>query len=115
MPPTGDAIVVIHDWMGSDREWPRAVVIRPNGSGNEIDILASVRLDAASVGHPAILCAIKRWEEIIICQSALPITGVVSVSHDDAEYLTEETEKERAERLKSGLTGTLTLGDVVNW
>lgn len=67
---TGDAIVEIHDWKGADRKWPRAVVIRSDRSGNEIDILASVRQYAASIGHPAILCAIKRWEEIIIYQSA---------------------------------------------
>lgn len=104
MSPVGDVIVEIHDWKGADRKWPRAVVIHTDGSRDEVDILASVKQETVSVGHPAILCAIKRWEEIIICQSALPIIGDVSVSYDDAEYLAEETNTERAERRRSGLS-----------
>ncbi len=47
---------------------------------------------------------IKRWEEIIICQSALPIDRNVAASDSDAEYFAEQTDKERVERLRSGLS-----------
>jgi hypothetical protein len=104
MSPVGHAIIEIHDWKGADRKWPRAIVIRSDRSRDEIDILASVRQDAASVGHPAILCAIKRWEEIIICQSAFSTTAEMAVSYDNGEYLPEESDTERAERRISGLS-----------
>lgn len=99
----GDVIVEVHDWKGSDRKRPRAVVIFCNRL-EEIDILASVKHNVTSIGHPAILCAIKRWEEITICQGALPIARNVRLSDADGEYFAEETDKERAERLRSGLT-----------
>ena len=100
----GDVIIEVHDWKGSDRKWPRAVVIRSDRPRDEIDILASVKHNAASIGHPAILCAIKRWEEITICQGALPMARNIRLSDSDGEYFAEETDKERAERLRSGLT-----------
>lgn len=104
MPGSADLIVEVHDWKGADRTWPRAVVLRSDRSRQEIDILASVKRSAASIAHPAIICAIKRWEEIVICQSALPILRSIPVSTSDAEYFVEESEKERGQRLRSGLT-----------
>lgn len=48
---------------------------RGNIHSQEIDILASVRSDAANVGHPAILCAIRFWEGSVICRSRLSGIG----------------------------------------
>jgi hypothetical protein len=104
MPESADLIIEVHDWKGADRAWPRAVILRSDRSREEIDILASVKRNAASIAHPAIICAIKRWEEIVICQGALPIVRNLPASDSDVEYFVEETEKVRAERLRSGLT-----------
>lgn len=59
------AKIRIHDLIGIDRIKPRAVIVYGDGSDESIDIIESVRENAASIAHPAILLAIHRWEQII--------------------------------------------------
>ena len=59
------AKIRIHDLVGIDRINPRAVIVYGDGSDESIDIIESVRENAASIAHPAILLAIHRWEQII--------------------------------------------------
>lgn len=57
--------VEIHDWLGEDRTKPRAVIHRPDGTLQTIHIVESVEENAVSIGHPAILLAIRRWERVV--------------------------------------------------
>ena len=59
------AHVKIHDLNTQDRVKPRVVISYPDGTKESIDIIASVRNNAVSIGHPAILLAIRRWEYIV--------------------------------------------------
>jgi len=57
---------------------PRALMIfGPGGmeKDQEIDILASIRADAASLGHPAIMCALRFWQGSVVCKERLPDMG----------------------------------------
>jgi len=59
------ATVWIYDLNKVDQNKPRAVIEYKDGSKEIIDIIESVRNNAASIGHPVILLAIHRWEQII--------------------------------------------------
>lgn len=59
------ATVWIYDLNKSDRDKPRAVIEYKDGFKETIDIIESVRNNAASIGHPVILLAIHRWEQIV--------------------------------------------------
>ncbi|MGA9771045.1 MAG: hypothetical protein WBV94_18570 [Blastocatellia bacterium] len=59
------AHIEIHDLNQRDRVKPRAIILYPDGTKEGIDIIASVRNNAVSIGHPAILLAIRRWEYIV--------------------------------------------------
>ena len=59
------ARIQIHDLIRGDRSKPRAVIVYRDGSKDSIDIIESVKNNAPSIGHPAILLAIHRWEQII--------------------------------------------------
>lgn len=59
------ARVEIHDYSQRDRIKPRAVISYPDGTKESIDIIASVRSNAVSIGHPAVLLAIRRWEYVV--------------------------------------------------
>jgi hypothetical protein len=65
------AKVEIYD-LGKDEAKPRAVITYPNGETESIDIIESVRRNAASIGHPAILFALHRWEQMIRHLTFLP-------------------------------------------
>jgi hypothetical protein len=63
-PPT--FIVTIHDSEGEDIDRPRvAVTPYEKDDFDYIDILASIENDLLSLGHPAILLSIRRWEQLI--------------------------------------------------
>lgn len=55
----------IYDWSVDDQRQPRIRIKYGDGTEQWIDILASVKDNAASIGHPMILHAIRRWEHII--------------------------------------------------
>lgn len=57
--------VEIHDWFGKDRTKPRAVIYHPDSPPQTIYIIQSVEQNAASIGHPVILLAIRRWEQVV--------------------------------------------------
>jgi hypothetical protein len=57
--------IEINDSEGRDLLKPRITILYRDGAKKSIDILDSVKNNAASMGHPAIIYAIKRWEEII--------------------------------------------------
>ncbi|MFL6275394.1 MAG: hypothetical protein ACJ74G_09290, partial [Blastocatellia bacterium] len=63
--------VIFNDWTEPNLESPCLIVMYPEGDWESIDILASVRKNAASIGHPAILLAIKRWEQVVLTQYPL--------------------------------------------
>lgn len=89
-----EQIVLIHDWKRQphdDISFPRAEVIFDKFERQQIDIIATVRANAASIGHPAILCAIKRWEHFVISQSKLPGIG---------REILDESAQDRAEPLR---------------
>lgn len=44
---------------------PTATLIYPDGSEECIDIIASVSNNSTSIGHPLVLHAIRRWEEMV--------------------------------------------------
>lgn len=67
-PLCGD--VRIDDWVGEDQLRPRSTIIYPDGLEESIDIIASVESNPVSIGHPAILLAIKRWEHIVLYRHA---------------------------------------------
>jgi hypothetical protein len=58
-------LISIEDWFGPDRERPAAILIRKLDRIEIIDIIASIRQDPLSLGHPAILFAIERWVRIM--------------------------------------------------
>lgn len=90
-----EVIVLMHDWeTPADKLRPRAEVIFSREKRQMIDILASVKANAASIAHPAIVCAVRRWERIVICQTRLPRIGTL---------LPENSSYPRDER--SGLVG----------
>jgi hypothetical protein len=68
------SIVIINDWLGLNRERPCAIILYSHDNWESIDILESIRNNAASVGHPAILCAIQRWEQVVLTQYPLART-----------------------------------------
>ncbi len=54
------------DDMSMEREKsPRAILHYPDDSVRAIDILESVKKNSSSIGHPAILIAIRRWEQLV--------------------------------------------------
>lgn len=59
------ARIQIHDLNEENEGKPRAVIKYNDGSEESIDIIESVRKNAASIGHPAILLAIHRWEQLV--------------------------------------------------
>ena len=61
----------IDDWDGRDREYPRITVIYEDGNEVVIDIIRTVLNNTVSIGHPFILAAIHRWEQIIRYHHAL--------------------------------------------
>lgn len=67
----GTSIVIINDWLEVNLENPCAVIIYSNGDRESIDILDSVRKNATSIGHPVILRAIERWEQVVLTQYSL--------------------------------------------
>lgn len=56
---------------GDETDTPFAVVEYADGSKEKIDIFATIRGCARSVGHPVILLAIRHWQEILRHRSAL--------------------------------------------
>ncbi len=67
------AEIRIDDLQGKDKVSPRATIEYVNGSEVTIDIIESVKANAISLGHPAILCAIQRWEKAIVYSNALAL------------------------------------------
>jgi len=59
------AKVTIDDWHGHGRQQPSVIIVYPDGTLESFDIIESVRQNAASIGHPFILIAIRRWEQVI--------------------------------------------------
>jgi hypothetical protein len=59
------AIGSILDWQDEDRLSPKAFIKYHDGTEQWIDIFESIRNNATSIGHPIILQAIRRWEQII--------------------------------------------------
>lgn len=57
--------IFFNDSEGQDKENPRITILYYDETELSIDILASVKNNAASIGHPLILFAIRRWEEIV--------------------------------------------------
>lgn len=53
------------DWQGDDLRHPRVLIKYHDGTEQWIDIFESVRNNATSIGHPIILHAIRRWEQIV--------------------------------------------------
>ena len=64
-------IVIINDWLGANRERPCAIIMYSRGRWESIDILESIRNNATTIGHPAILIAIRRWEQVVLTQYPL--------------------------------------------
>src|SRR3989442_7087015 len=55
----------ICDLHGNDLWHPKVLIKYQDGTEQWIDIFESIRNNATSVGHPIILQAIRRWEQII--------------------------------------------------
>lgn len=66
-----EAEITIHDRLGRDKDFPRATIRHHDGRWETIDIIKSIENNALSIGHPAILFAIHRWEQIVRCQRVL--------------------------------------------
>jgi hypothetical protein len=57
--------IKVDDWHGNDRKQPRVTIEYNDGSEKSFNILESILANSASIGHPLILVAIRRWEKII--------------------------------------------------
>ncbi|MBI4854298.1 MAG: hypothetical protein HY819_21065 [Acidobacteria bacterium] len=57
--------IEIDDMSRGREESPRAILHYSDGSKKGIDILESVKKNPVSIGHPAILLAIRRWEQLV--------------------------------------------------
>lgn len=66
-----EKIIVINDWLGQNKQQPCAVIIYSRDQWESIDIIASVKNNAVAIGHPAILVAIRRWEQAVLNQYPL--------------------------------------------
>lgn len=64
-PPIETRIAIEIDDMNIKQKAPQAILHYPDGSTKVIDILESVKKNAISIGHPAILLAIRRWEQLV--------------------------------------------------
>jgi hypothetical protein len=56
--------IFIHDINGEDQKRPRAIIFDGWGTYVTIDILESVSISARNLSHPAIVCAVERWEKL---------------------------------------------------
>ncbi|MBI3649991.1 MAG: hypothetical protein HY231_02955 [Acidobacteria bacterium] len=65
-------IIRIHDTEGECTKSPKAEIRLPDGTTNSIDIFKTVETNHASIGHPAVLCAINRWHHIIRVYTRMP-------------------------------------------
>lgn len=79
-----DADIKIDDWKGADKNYPRATIQFNDGTEETIDIIKTVKDNATSIGHPAILLAIRRWEHITLYNIALRSQGEHYKSTDEA-------------------------------
>jgi hypothetical protein len=61
-----EKVIIINDWLGQNKQRPCAIIIYSRDEWESIDILASVQNNAIAIGHPAILIAIRRWEQAIL-------------------------------------------------
>ena len=59
------AVGSVCDWQGKDLRRPKVLIKFHDGTEKWIDIFESVKDNASSIGHPIILQAIRRWEQII--------------------------------------------------
>lgn len=68
---SSEKVIIINDWLGQNKQRPCAIVIYSRSEWESIDIIASVQNNAIAIGHPAILVAIRRWEQVILNQYPL--------------------------------------------
>lgn len=52
---------------------PITVFSYPDGQRRAYDVLATVYHNAASIAHPAVICAIQHWEEVIRLRKAMAL------------------------------------------
>jgi hypothetical protein len=93
------AEIRIDDWQGKDKVSPRATIEYADGTAETIDIIASIQANAVSLSHPAMLCAIQRWEEAVVYSNALIISPPYLPSR--ANYV--ELAKKHLKRLSAAL------------
>jgi hypothetical protein len=99
-----DAVLELQDQSKGEGERRPYVLIRKREGAEvhveKIDILETVRKDAAMIGHPAIVWAIKHWERVIQAKRVLLHDDVRSRDAETADFKAyyEKTYIETAER-----------------
>jgi hypothetical protein len=78
------AKILIRDESDQYKNSPRATVHRENQTSETINIIASIREDPLSLGHPAILLAINRWVQIVRHYRAIS-KGTIALSDEEKE------------------------------
>lgn len=99
------AEIRIEDWNGNDKKFPRALIIYPDGTQECIDIIKCVKEDIRSLGHPAILLAIRRWEHIVRYKNILFREGGVQFSEYDFPSIAISHLKQVGKALVDGVVG----------
>lgn len=92
----------IDDWEGRDMFWPRATVLYRDGREETIDIIKTVRENASSIGHPAILLAIRRWEHLVLYHHSLSGGGQYKTTKEDFYKLAKDHLQKIGEALLVG-------------